>query len=258
MGAVQPRRTARWSRRWPVLVAPLVLMACNDGGSAADTAPATASTVEDGEALVPDTESGTRPVPTVPPSTIEGQTDSEPGVIEASPTIAPPPVDPNEPTSSVLPPTTELVGDPQPEPGVTVPPPPPPTTEPGDPDACGRLAAFDVIGIIVSADGPTTTAESVAEDVCRYSSGAFVAEVHFMSVSDVRDDWFTRSGIEPVGEVSGDAVGFSSFIPPGASGGDGYTIAVEGGTRGVVVAVGGTADARLVAAQVAIFAGQAA
>ena len=58
--------------------------------------------------------------------------------------------------------------------------------------------------------------------------------------------------------LGGDAVGFSSFIPPGSGGGDGYTIAVEGGTRGVVVAVGGTDDARLFAAQVAIFAGQAA
>lgn len=242
-----------------------MLLACNDGGESASpatesavTASTTAST--DGEALVPvSTEEGaTRPVPTVPPSTIEGQSGAEPGVVEVSPTIAPVPVDPNEPTTSVLPPTTELVGDPQPEPGVTAPPPPPPTTTPGDPDACAQLAAFDLVGSIVSAGGPATTAEPVTDEVCRYTSGAFVTEVHFMSVAEVRDDWFARSGIEPVGEVSGDAVGFSSFIPPGSSGGDGYTIAVEGGARGVVIAVGGSDDARFVAAQVAIFAGQAA
>ena len=95
-GAVQPRRATRWSHRWPVVVAPLVLLACSDGGESASPAtdtPVTAST--DGEALVPVTteEGGTRPVPTVPPSTVEGQSGSEPGVVEASPTIAPVPVD---------------------------------------------------------------------------------------------------------------------------------------------------------------------
>lgn len=263
MGGLTARaRSARrpLSRRawWLVAAAPVVLLACaDDDESSADPTnePVPASTVEE-DALVPvgTTEGETRPVPTVPPSTIEGTVGSEPGVVDASPTIAPVPVDPDAPTTTVAPPTTELLSDPQPVPGSTSPAPAPPSTVEGDPDACERLAAFDIVGVITEAGGPATTGDAVGVEVCRYSAGPFVAEVHYLSVAEVRDDWFTRTGIEPVGEVSADAVGFSSYLAPGATAGEGYTIALEGGSRGVVVAVGGTGDARYVAGQVAIFA----
>ena len=106
--------------------------------------------------------------------------------------------------------------------------------------------------------GPTATATSLTNDSCRFTAGSAVAEVFFVSQADVRTDWFNRSGIEPVGEVGGDAVGLGSFLPPGGATSAGYTIALVGGEQGAVVAVTGTGDARLLAARIAIFADQAA
>jgi len=240
-------------KRWTLAVAPLLFIAAcsgDDSGPTVAEAPVTAS-----PATTTTVAGQTRPVPTVPPSTIEGQVVSDDGVVDASPTIAPVPVDPNAPTTSVVAPTTDLVGDPQPDPTETSAPPPPPP--PGEPDACERLSDFDIVGVIAETAGVATSAELVSDDVCRYTAGAFVAEVHFLSIAEVRDDWYQRSGIEPVGEVTSDAVGFGSFVPPGSAGGAGYTIALEGGSRGVVVAVTGSGDARRVAGQVAIFANQA-
>ncbi len=244
------RRAARAA--W-LLAVPLVLIAC----SGDDSGP----TVQEGTGDAPVTASTAagemRPVPTVPPSTVEGETAVE-GSVDAVPTIAPAPVDPDAPTTSVVAPTTDLVGDPQQSPATTAPAPPPPTTAVGDPDACARLEAYDVAGVIAGSAGVTATGVLVADKVCRYTAGSFVAEVHFVSIAEVRDDWYLRDGIEPVGEVGADAVGFGSFLAPGSPVGPGYTIALEGGERGVVVAVTGIGNARQVAGQVAIFAQQAA
>lgn len=243
----------------------LLLGACTDDAGPTVAERTSAPAVTDGvpgsaDGSVTTTTSEMRPVPTVPPSTLAGQTtDGEGGVVDASPTIAPVPIDPNEPTTSVVPPTTDLVGDPQPDPDTTsAPPPPPPTTTADDPDACERLAQFDVAGVIADEAGVTTAGEPLGRDACRYAAGVFVAEVHFVAASVIRDDWNQRDGIEPVGEVSSSAVGFSTYVPPGSPAADGYTIAVEGGSLGVVVAVTGTPNPRRVAAQVAIFANQAA
>ncbi len=246
--------------RWLAAVAPMMLLVACTGD---DANPTVAEGPVDGSTVTTTTIAGeTRPVPTVPPSTLPGEVTTvagtEPGVVDASPTIAPAPVDPNAPTTSVVAPTTDLVGDPQPNPDTTgAPPPPPPPTAADDPDACERLADFDIVGVIADTASVATTGELVADEVCRYAAGAFVAEVHFVPAAEIRDDWNKRDGIEPVGEVASDAVGFGSFIPPGSPPGAGYTIALEGGSLGVIVAVTGTGDARRVAGQIAIFANQA-
>lgn len=257
-----PTTAARRPGRWVLLAAPLVMVACSsDDGGTAERGPVSVSAATEATTSAPPvtSELGTRPVPTLPPPTIAGQVDADDGVVDASPTIAPapePPADPDEPATTAAPPTTELVGDPQPQPNDTTPAPPPPE-DPG-PDACTRLADFDVVGVISGAIGANTAAETVSDSACRYSDGGFVTEVHFVPIGEIRDDWYLRLGIEAVGEVGGDAVGFSSYVPPGAAGGDGYTIAVEGGGQGAIVAVTGTSDARLVAGQVALMAQQAA
>lgn len=201
-----------------------------------------------------------RPVPTVPPSTIEGQSgDSGDGVIEVAPTLVPPPppaVDPDEPATTPVPPTTDLVGDPQPSPDSTQPPPPPTVAPP--PAACERLAPFDVGQIVADEGGAAATTTDADDATCRIESGSVSAEVFFVPVDQIRDDWYLRSGIEPVGEVGEEAVGFSSYLTPDGATGEGYTIAAAGGRDGVIVAVSGTSDARLVAIGVMIFANQAA
>lgn len=243
----------------------LLLVACSGGSDdAADTVPATpVDSAPDSPVTVAVSSTvalESRPVPTVPPSTIQGQVGTTvPGVVNASPTIVPPPpdpVDPDAPASSQAPPSTELVGDPQPNPDTTSPP-PPPTAEP-PPSACDRLDEFGMVDVVSDATGVTASAEFVSDTVCRYTAGSVVAEVHFVARSTVTDDWYKRSGVEPVGEVGGDAVGFGSFMAPGASLDVGYTIALAGGSQGVIVAVRGTGDGRLVAGQIAIFANQAA
>ena len=256
-------------RRGAAGVASVVLLAACAGDSESTTADsaqptATAASADDDPFLPGEVSttvaSESRPVPTVPPPTIAGQSGATlPGVVNASPTIVPeppPPADPGSPATTQPPPTTELVGDPQPNPNTTLPP-PPPTVEAPDP-TCDLLVPFDVSGIVAEAGGSATTTEPVSVSVCRFTSGSIVAEVHFVEESMVIEDWYTRSGIEPVGEVSGDAVGFGSFDPPGGSTTEGYTIALVGGRQGVIVAVRGTGDARFVAGQVAIFANQAA
>lgn len=206
--------------------------------------------------------SETRTVPTVPPSTVPGQTQTgttEPGVINAAPTIVPEqpaPADPDAPAASQAPPTTDLIGDPQPSPDTTAAP-LPPTVVPRAP-ACERLIDFGVDAVVVENAGSTPTVDDFAAGACRFEAGSIVAEIYFVPQATIRDDWYQRDGIEPVGEVSGEAVGISSFVPPAGSASNGYTIALVGGGEGVIVAVSGTADARFIAGQIAIFANQAA
>ncbi|WP_162142079.1 hypothetical protein [Ilumatobacter coccineus] len=246
-------------------VAALSMAACSgDDESSSESAPVTVtestpSTDADDEPFT-QTTGEMRPVPTVPPSTIEGQTgDSGDGVIEVAPTLVPPPppeVDPDEPATTPVPPTTELVGDPQPSPDTTQPP-PPPTVEPA-PAACERLDPFGIDQIVADEGGSAATSTDVDESTCLIESGSVSAEVFFVPVDQVRNDWYLRSGIEPVGEVGEEAVGFSSYLTPDGRVDAGYTIAVAGGREGVIVAVTGTSDARLVAIDVMIFANQAA
>lgn len=264
-----PRRSAagRWCVGATSVALVLAAAACSDddGAAPADSAVVTSSsaptTDADGELFVESTES-MRSVPTVPASTVAGQTDgaetSDEGVIEVSPTLeppAPPPVDPDQPATTPAPPTTELVGDPQPSPDTTQPPPPPTVAPP--PDPCDRLADFGVEAVVVDAAG--TAVATTSDDVsCRYEGNGVVVEVYFVPVQDVRDDWYRRDGIEPVGEVGGDAVGLQGFITPDGPGGDGYTIAIAGGRDGLIVATMAPADARIVGAAVAVLANQAA
>ena len=124
--------------------------------------------------------------------------------------------------------------------------------------ACEQLDGFGVEEAIAGALGiGAPTAAAAGDDVCVYESGDVVVEIHRVEESDVTDDWYRRPGIDPVGEVGGDAVGLASFLPPGGSEGVGYTIALTSGRRGVVVAVRAPSDARLVAAAVAVLAAQA-
>lgn len=238
-----------------LLVVTLLFGACSGSASSSAGTASTSSAVAVSStvALEP------RPVPTVPPSTILGQTGTTaPGVVNASPTIVPEPPapeDPNAPDTTQAPPTTELVGDPQPSPGTTRPPPPPTVAPP--PPACDRLAVFDIVKIVSEATGTTAAADTLSDNACRYTAGPVVVEVYFVTQASIRNDWYTREGVEPVGEVSGDAVGLRSFLPVSGSSGAGYTIASVGGRQGVVVAVRGTDDGRFVAGQVAVFANQA-
>jgi hypothetical protein len=232
----------------------------SDGDEAAQPDPAVTDVSE--AETTSDTEPAMRDIPTIPPPTIEGQTESDGGVIVVAPTIAPAPppsVDPSEPAEPMPPPSTDLVGDPQPTPDSTNPAPPAPPEGALLPDpACDRLAPFDIEALITEQTGEATSGERVTPLFCRYASGSVVVEVHLVPVQVVRDDWYRREGIEPVGEVSGDAVGFSNFVTPSGDGGAGYTIATVGGSDGAIVAVSGTSDARLVASSVALFAQQAA
>jgi hypothetical protein len=198
-----------------------------------------------------------RSVPTVPVGTV-----GDPALVSTivSPPPPPPPLDPNAPIVSVAPPPTELVGDPQPIPNATNP--PPPTAPPSDdaplpPDACTRLASFGIEQVVSERSGQSAESELLSADVCRISSGDLVAEIAFISLDAFRNDWSRRDGIEPVGDVSGDAVGLASFQTPSGGSGVGYTIAVAGGDRGVVVSASAPSDARLLAADVAVFAQQA-
>jgi hypothetical protein len=206
--------------------------------------------------------SETRTVPTVMPSTLPGQPQTgtiEPGVINAAPTIAP-----EQPASaasdasatSQAPPTTDLIGDPQPSPDTTAA--PPPSTLVPPPPACERLIGVGVDGVVADNAGSISIVDDFAVGACRFDAGFIVVEVSFVSQATIRDDWYQRAGIEPVGEVGGEAVGISSFIPLTGPVSDGCTIALVGGSEGVVVAVRSTSDARSIASQIAIFANQAA
>ena len=173
-----------------------------------------------------------RPVPTVPATLAPGE--------EIAATA------PN-PTGPV---TTELVGDPRPDPDsdATL----PPLPEIPAFDACERLAEFGVAEQFgASTGGAPATAEAVGDQGCRFTSGTGVAEIHYLSEGTVDADWFRRDGIEPVGDVGADAVGLSVFDAPGADSGTGYTIALISRREGAVIAVRGTAEDRAVAVQLA-------
>ena len=183
-----------------------------------------------------------RPVPTVAVSDPSGAAS---GPVGAATTTILPVTD----EEALAPPVTELIGDPQPDPDspVTLPP------LPAQPviDACDRLnelATADTIGASV---GERVVVESIADDACRFTAGDAVAEVHYVSEATVESDWFERSGIQPVGAVTGDAVGVAGFVPPGSESAGGYTIALVSRRHGAIIAVRGTADDRVLAEELA-------
>jgi hypothetical protein len=185
---------------------------------------------------------GMRPVPTVATTDASG---AAPGPAGAATTTILPVTD----EEALAPPVTELIGDPQPDPDspVTL----PPLPEQPVVDACVRsaeLATADTIGAFVA---ERVDVESTSGDACRFTAGDAVVEVHFVSESTVESDWFERSGIEPVGAVTGDAVGVAEFVPPGSESADGYTIALVGRRQGAIVAVRGTMDDRALAEELA-------
>ncbi len=173
-----------------------------------------------------------RPVPTVPPTPAPGE---EVAVV------------PERPTGPV---TTEVVGDPRPDPEreATLPPlPEAPVVE-----ACIRLIDFQVAEQLGAAvGGGRATAEPVGDAVCRFTAGAVVAEVHYVPEDVIESDWFRRDAIEPVGDVLADAVGIAAFVAPGSDSDAGYTIAFVSRREGAVIAVRGAPDDRAVAVQLA-------
>jgi hypothetical protein len=146
------------------------------------------------------------------------------------------------------PPVTEVIGDPPV--GVE-------ESLPSLPDApvvetCARLDGLGAADAIGAAVGVPVTAEPVGGG-CRFVGGDAVVEVHDVTEAEVERDWFVRDAIEPVGAVSGDAVGLAEFGPPGSDPVPGYTIALIIRRQGAVVAVRGTGDDRSVAEAVAVF-----
>jgi hypothetical protein len=144
---------------------------------------------------------------------------------------------------------TELVGDPQPDPDS-------PDTLPPLPDqpvinACERLNELATADVIGTAVGTRVAVESIWDEACRFTAGGAVAEVHYVSEATVETDWFRRDAIEPVGAVTGDAVGVAEFAPPGSEPAAGYTIALISRRQGAVIAVRGTGDDRAIAEQLA-------
>lgn len=147
-----------------------------------------------------------------------------------------------------VPMTTEVLGDPQPDPDSDV-------TLPPLPDApivaaCTRLAELRAAEQFGTASAVATT-ESLGELGCRFTSGPAVAEIHYLSEDVIESDWFRREAIEPVGEVTSDAVGVAVFATPGSDADAGYTIALVSRREGAVIAVRGTPDDRAVAVQLA-------
>lgn len=262
-----------------VLASSLLLVSCSgDDESAPPSSDAVTSTVTESEdpfsrpSTSPPTTDEMRPVPSPPdspapdssppdssaPSDLPaggGSSSDDTATPSGSPTTTPSGDDTGSST-----PSTALVGDPQPTPGTTGFTPPPTVAPP--PDACTRLDDVGVVQVVAdavaAADLDAVTVVLVDDSTCRLESGAVVVEVGFVSLAEVRDDWYRRSGIEPVGEVGGDAVGFGSFVAPSGARAEGYTIAIAGGRDGVIVAVTGTPDARSIAADVTVFANQAA
>lgn len=193
-----------------------------------------------------------RPVPTVPASTVLGQTGvGDDGVIEVSPTLAAPQAPGGD---SVPPPSTDLVGDPQPVPGAASTVAPPPLVPIAD--ACIRLSEVGVPDLIAAESGVSPTVEAIDDTSCRFEFDGRLVEVYMVPAAQIDDDWAFRRGVEPVGEVSR-SVGFSSFITPDGDGGGGYTIALAAGLEGAVVAVMGSLDARGLAIDVALTTQQA-
>jgi len=173
-----------------------------------------------------------RPVPTVPPTPAPGEE------------IVVAPVSPTGPV------TTDVVGDPRPDPDSEVELPPLPDV--ADFDACVRLGDFQVAEqFAAAAGGGETTADPLDDRGCRFRAGSGVAEIHYLSEDVIASDWFRRDGIEPVGDVAADAVGIAAFIASGSDSGSGYTIALVSRREGAVVTVSGTPDDRSVAVQFA-------
>jgi hypothetical protein len=173
-----------------------------------------------------------RPVPTIPPTLAPGEE------------IAVAPENPTEPV------TTELVGDPRPDPDSDVALPPLPEALPFD--ACVRLSEYQVAEQFGAAAGVgVASAEPVADGACRFTAGSGVAEIHYLSEGVIESDWFRRDAIEPVGDVGADAVGIAEYLAPGSDSGAGYTIALVSRREGAVIAVRGTSEDRLVAVQLA-------
>jgi len=173
-----------------------------------------------------------RPVPTVPPTPAPGEE------------VAVAPVNPTGPV------TTDVVGDPRPDPDIEVELPPLPDV--ADFDACVRLGDFQVAEqFAAAAGGGEATAESLDSRGCRFTAGSGVAEIHYLSEDVITSDWFRRDGIEPVGDVAADAVGIAAFVAPDSDSGAGYTIALVSRREGAVIAVSGTPDDRSIAAQLA-------
>ncbi len=173
-----------------------------------------------------------RPVPTVPPTLAPGE---EVAVA---------------PDNSTEPITTDVVGDPRPDPDNPATLPPLPESLPFD--ACARLGENQVTEQFGAASGGgVASAELIGDSACRFTAGSAVAEIHYVSEDVIESDWFRRDAIEPVGEVSSDAVGIAEFLAPGSDSGAGYTIAQVSRREGAVIAVRGTPEDRLVAVQLA-------
>ncbi len=200
----------------------------------------------EGEAPQPTLEGGMRTVPTVPPSVPidsvvgESSTPGEEGAAGES--------------ADTTTPTTVYVGDVAGGDSEAL---PPPETIPGQtPEACVRLADYAVADLVGVAGGTTAITESIWDGACRMTAGPVVAEVHYVSESTVLDDWYRREGIEPVGEIGGDAVGLDGFLAPGSDPTDGFTIALVNARQGVIVAVRGPDVPRDLAVALATAAGQ--
>lgn len=148
------------------------------------------------------------------------------------------------------PPVTEVLGDPQPDPDDPEQRPPLPPSPPVDP--CERAGDAGVVDAMVAATAVTVAPSTIGDRVCRFAGLRVIAEIHFVPEGDIEGDWFRREGIEPVGEVGGDVVGVDGFVPPGSTPADGYTIALVERREGVIVAVRGTGDDRLVAVELAV------
>lgn len=173
------------------------------------------------------------------------------GVAVVDPTVA----EADDPEAALVPPSTLLIGDPQPDPDdpEELPPLPPQPTV----NACSRLEPFSTADVVGTAAGTPATVESAWDEACRFAAGSVVAEVHFVPEAVVESDWFLRDGIEPVGSVGGDAVGLAGFSAPGSAPSGGYTIALVSRREGVIVAVRGAGDDRLIAEQLAVIADEA-
>lgn len=177
-----------------------------------------------------------RPVPTVPSPTSDVGGDAA----ESS----------ADPDAALIPTETDDLTDPRPDPDA-----PnllPPLPESPVVDACVRMADLAAAEAIAAAVGAPAVVESVDENICRFTAGSALVEVHFVTEATVESDWFRRERIEPVGVVSGDAVGIAEFLAPGSDPVAGYTIALLSRRQGAVIAVAGSPDDRAIAEQLAV------
>lgn len=152
------------------------------------------------------------------------------------------------------PPTTALVGDPKPnvDSRATL----PPLPESPVVDGCTRLAEVAAADAVTAGAGSPAVVDSIGDSACRFTAagvaGDVVVEVHYVAETTVSSEWFRREGIEPVGELGGDAVGVTSFAPPGSGSGEGFTIAMINRREGAIVAVRGAAANRDLAVELAL------